>query len=572
VVGDLGSGPVLFMVGSILDGVASWDGTTLSALGDLFFPKCLEIFDGGGGPELIVAGSFDPGFATYNLEHIARWNGSDWAPLGGPGLTGSVQAVLSHDDGSGPALYLGGTFGHPDDLSSHGFLRWKDGVFDDLGGTWGQPILDFVEFDDGTGKALYACGKVSPGGVSAFWDLARWDGSSWSDVGTPNGGGIVYALHVHDDGTGPALYAAGSFFQMNGVPVTNLARWDGSSWSAVGAGPGPGPGGTALALESYDDGGGNQLYVGGTFTAGGGAAGDYIVRWDGAAWSGLGGGPVVGSGHAVRALEVFDEFGDVFLYVGGTFDDVLAIPDTKGLARFKSSGWSGMPFAGPEGDVYTLQVWQDGAFPGSMLVVGGAFSGAGLVNLNNVGGWTGFGWQAFDLGVSDVVRALDLHDADDGLGPMLMVGGDFSYQPGEPIGNGRLARWGGCWAGIDNWTDLGFALAGTSGDPVLVGSGSLSPASFNHVDLSNAYPSALAALFLSFTSTPIPFMGGTLVPNPFLDPPLFAMATASGDIPLGFVMPDGIPGGTDLFVQWGIADPGGPNGVALSNALRGDVP
>jgi hypothetical protein len=118
----------------------------------------------------------------------------------------------------------------------------------------------------------------------------------------------------------------------------------------------------------------------------------------------------------------------------------------------------------------------------------------------------------------------------------------------------------------------GLTLGGTSGDPLLVRTGSLSPASFDTLSLSNAFPSALAALFLSFSSSPVPLMGGTLVPYLFVDPPIFVSTSPLGKLPLDFVMPEGVPLGTQLFVQWAIADPGGPSGAALSNALRGDSP
>jgi len=67
-------------------------------------------------------------------------------------------------------------------------------------------------------------------------------------------------------------------------------------------------------------------------------------------------------------------------------------------------------------------------------------------------------------------------------------------------------------------------------------------------------------------------MGGTLVPNPFIDPPIFTTTSPLGSIVLDFVMPAGAPPGATLFVQWGIADPGGPSGAALSNALKGVAP
>ncbi|RKY18120.1 MAG: hypothetical protein DRQ55_14170 [Planctomycetota bacterium] len=565
--GFLFGDPVLLMAGNILDNVAAWDGSVLTALGDLGpFVDCVTSFDVGFGPQTACGGPFDTDFSAYGLEHVAVWGGTDWAPLGGTGISSGVSALLGHDDGSGTALYVGGDFGFPGGGASHGFARWKDGAWDDMGGVLGQPILDMVAFNDGAGVNLYVCGRILPPGGSSFWDVARWDGSTWTQVGIPNGGSIVYDLFVHNDGSGSALYAGGTFSVMSGVAAPNLARYDGSSWSAVGGGPG----GTVLSMTTYDDGSGSQLYAGGTFHSLTGDAGDYVARWDGASWSDLGGGPPLVSGHAVRALEVATLFGETHLYVGGTFSDVNGIPFTEALARFNGTGWSDLPFAGFSGTVHALDVDYDGVF--YKLVVGGELEGIGLNNILNLTAWNGFGWEYYGGGVGDTVHALTVVDVDDGWGPLLVAGGDFTYQVNQPTDDSGVARFGGCWAGVDNWFDLGFALGGTFGDPLLTGSGSLAPLSVNDVNLSNAFPSAFSGLFLSFASTPIPFMGGTLVPNPWIDPPTFVTTSASGDIPLDFVMPDNVPPGTQLFVQWAIQDPGGPSGVALSNALRGDVP
>ena len=49
-----------------------------------------------------------------------------------------------------------------------------------------------------------------------------------------------------DDDTGPnppALYAGGQFTTVGGVPAIGVARWDGISWSPLGSGP---PGGPSL--------------------------------------------------------------------------------------------------------------------------------------------------------------------------------------------------------------------------------------------------------------------------------------------------------------------------------------
>src|SRR5262245_57358272 len=44
--------------------------------------------------------------------------------------------------------------------------------------------------------------------------------------------GTVTDMVVFDDGSGPALYVAGLFDHAGGVPAKNLARWDGTQWSA----------------------------------------------------------------------------------------------------------------------------------------------------------------------------------------------------------------------------------------------------------------------------------------------------------------------------------------------------
>jgi hypothetical protein len=121
------------------------------------------------------------------------------------------------------------------------------------------------------------------------------------------------------------------------------------------------------------------------------------------------------------------------------------------------------------------------------------------------------------------------------------------------------------------WTDEACALAGVSGDPLLVGTGDLSDGSANSADLSNAAPNATCGLFLAFSSTPTPFKGGTLKPVPFLDP-LILTTSGTGDLPIPFVMPSGIPPASEIWVQWAIQDTAAIKNVSLSNAILGITP
>ena len=76
--------------------------------------------------------------------------------------------------------------------------------------------------DDGTGPALYAGGEFTSG-------VLRWDGISWKTLAT-GVNGPVYALGEFDDGTGNALYAAGQFSVAGGLAASNIARWRNGNW------------------------------------------------------------------------------------------------------------------------------------------------------------------------------------------------------------------------------------------------------------------------------------------------------------------------------------------------------
>jgi hypothetical protein len=121
------------------------------------------------------------------------------------------------------------------------------------------------------------------------------------------------------------------------------------------------------------------------------------------------------------------------------------------------------------------------------------------------------------------------------------------------------------------WSDQGFALAGLLGDPVLVGLGDLSAGSANVISLSNANPGALSGIFVGFAGGAVPFKGGTLVPSPVADPIMLNVGP-TGSPALPFIMPAGMPAGSEIWVQWAIQDAAAVKGASLSNAIRGITP
>ena len=121
------------------------------------------------------------------------------------------------------------------------------------------------------------------------------------------------------------------------------------------------------------------------------------------------------------------------------------------------------------------------------------------------------------------------------------------------------------------WTDLGSGLAGTSGIPSLAGNGTLEAGTTGSLVLTAANPSAQSLLFVSLSSTPAAFKGGTLVPvPPLVSVPLVTLP--EGTLSFPFTWPAGVPTGTALWFQYAISDQAAIQQVSLSNALEATTP
>jgi len=298
-------------------GIARWDGTRWAALGTGVedWVYALTFFDDGGGPALYAGGGFIRAGGVPARE-VAKWDGAKWSGLGTDDMDGSVYGLTVFDDGHGPALYICGEFTVVAGVPANRIAKWDGSKWSSLGGgltgASNASARALAVFDDGRGPALYAGGDFIWAGGIKVNKLARWDGREWSGLrGGLTFGGEVLTVHVFDDGHGPALYAAGYFTQAGGVLANNIAKWDGSKWSALGAGTNE----AVWALGTHDDGRGRALYAGGYFESAGGVPASNIAKWDGSRWSPLGGG--VNDG--VRALATLDDGYGPALYVGGGF-------------------------------------------------------------------------------------------------------------------------------------------------------------------------------------------------------------------------------------------------------------
>ena len=98
-------------------GMASWDGTTwvptvTAITGNNVGLMAMAVFNDGSGEKLYVAGRFSSLNSVSGTSLIARWDGSNWSSVGGGLLSTNanfgLEAMSVFNDGTGPALYVGG--------------------------------------------------------------------------------------------------------------------------------------------------------------------------------------------------------------------------------------------------------------------------------------------------------------------------------------------------------------------------------------------------------------------------------------------------------------------------------
>ena len=121
--------------------------------------------------------------------------------------------------------------------------------------------------------SLYAAGTFTSVGAQSCNRIAKWNGTQWQpvDVGV---NGTILAMAVYNN----ELYVGGQFSTAGGPSSTalNIARWNGSFWSALS--PDGVSGGNPVGVNSLYV-WNNQLFVGGAFDSAGGTVSRMVARW-----------------------------------------------------------------------------------------------------------------------------------------------------------------------------------------------------------------------------------------------------------------------------------------------------
>lgn len=246
-----------------ISNLAKFDGTSWSAM-----PAAV--------PGDVVALAMGPNDTLYAATSVAggysvhEWSGSSWQQLGASfSRTVGAMAVLPNGD-----LYIGGQFDQDNNGTALAAVaRWDGSDWADVGGGLGQMgyVSEMTVYD---GKLLVVGHFGEVGGQTAG-SVALWDGSTWDTLGGglpprfPNGPApTVSAVVAKVDG----FFVSGTFETVGSTAVNHIAWYDGQDWYALG--DGIDDLGETMAISDH------QLFVGGPFTTAGGQPSYHIGVWD----------------------------------------------------------------------------------------------------------------------------------------------------------------------------------------------------------------------------------------------------------------------------------------------------
>lgn len=240
----------------------NWQNVGLGITGDatfLHYLKTSVVYKN----ELYVGGKFRE-IDGKNIQHIARWNGTEWNAVGS-GVSASLPQVDCMIEYKGE-LYVGGNISVAGGRYAYGIARWNGQTWNTLKLGLNNDALTMVV--DTVKDLLYIGGAFNAANNSKVkGSVVAWDGTNWLQVGDPvkyRFNSAVLALEMYHG----YLYAAGVSNWKDTDTV--LARWDGQNWEPI-----VGFNGSIRSLATYKD----ELFIGGGFTRIGNDSIPYLTRY-----------------------------------------------------------------------------------------------------------------------------------------------------------------------------------------------------------------------------------------------------------------------------------------------------
>lgn len=287
-------------------GLACWDGTNWHSVGGF---EGIVLALATDGTNLYVWGSFTNA-GGRSITNVAKWNGTNRIDLGGVGnfsgysSYGNTVRALAWREGK---LYVGGWFTVAGGVPATNLAVWDGQNWTQIGGGVGDSngLVAAIEFHE---DCIYVAGRFSKAGSVSARNIARWTGTHWEPLGSGLIAPSEYTILGNTPVTalafcGSDLFAVGAFTNAGGVTAARVAKWNGSTWSALG-----GLNDLGTRAIAHD----GSVYICGLFTMASNVIASRIVRWDGTRWQPVHGMSRHGTHYPVEALAV----GPDGLYMG----------------------------------------------------------------------------------------------------------------------------------------------------------------------------------------------------------------------------------------------------------------
>ncbi|MNJ83994.1 hypothetical protein D3C87_14270 [compost metagenome] len=201
------------------------------------------------------------------------------------------------------------------------------------------------------------------------------------------------------------LISGGRFSSIGGVPIKNIASWNGTTWNSMGSGLND----IVDFLEIHN----NTLYATGLFTASGSdTTVKNIARWNGVNWERFDPGIVFTTAHALKSFQ-----GD--LLIGNVWNTINGV-NMNGIARWDGINYTSM------GDPAIKSVSEFWEFDGDLFIAASLFGSSPSLTQRAVMKWNGTSWIQIGSQFNEAIICLEDYDN------VIYCGGQFS-QPASHI-------------------------------------------------------------------------------------------------------------------------------------------
>jgi hypothetical protein len=298
--------------------------------------------------KIYISGAFHDDGNCTTMMGLAQWDGFRWDSIGANGNQGSAvkSPLCKYKD----TLYSFGNLYLPPVFRS---MKFNGTNWDTLSNGPNEAPMCYAEKNGD----LYFGGYFDRCGSDSTFLLGKYDGQQFSGLTPyhgPQGGQVIKSIVFYQD----TLYVAGNFSYNLGTTPADFAKYyNGDLQTIHSQFSGTGAGSIIETMVVYRD----EIYLGGYFTQQDGYAGNYIMKWNGHAFSEVGGG----TNGRVLTMKVYKNK----LYVGGYFTQV-GDSITSYLAAWDGTDWHPLT---QDTFVFSPPMISAIDFYHDSLIIGGAF-------------------------------------------------------------------------------------------------------------------------------------------------------------------------------------------------------